>query len=319
MSLQYADIALTKSGFGMPNLKNKLYSFFSSRKNCILVTYVFLMILSVLLLVFTLALIFYGNIEHSKRIYSIINVCVVYLILFLLFLIYLKFKDNEILFLIPLTHLYLSFCIFAYIYYDTTKELPECYKSLVMFILWFIPFCFLVRRSVKVFLRSSKFLISVLSVLFTLLGFLNESNWTIVALVIACIVFLLKLENLQILCKGIFDIKIEDSDSNKYKLTVVTFITVVFAAALNLSLKLSEYLSELLIWICGCANVSGGSRLLNNEIITEHMWLGFYRFIILVVILVITFAIFNYKKDTISSFIKNIFDCEDNTQVNKKS
>lgn len=303
----------------MLNLKNKLYSFFSSRRNCILVARILLMILSVLLLVFTIALIFYGNIEHSKRIYSIINLCVVYLILFLLFLIYLKFKNNEILFLIPLTQLYLYLCISAYIYYDTINGLSECYKSPVMFILWFIPFCFLVRRSVKTFLKSSKFLISVLSVLFTLLGFLNESNWTIVALVIACIVFLLKLENLQILCKGIFDIKIEDSDSNKYKLTVVTFITVVFAAALNLSLKLSEYLSELLNWIYDCANVSDGSRLLNNEIITEHMWLGFYRFIILSVIFIVVYNLFQSKQNAISSCIKNIFDCEDNTQVNKNS
>ena len=277
------------------------------------------MILSVLLLVFTLALIFYGNIEHSKRIYSIVNVCVVYLILFLLFLIYLKFKDNEILFLIPLTQLYLSFCIFAYIYYDTINELPECYKSLVMFILWFIPFCFLVRRSIKVFLRSSKFLISVLSVLFTLLGFLNESNWTIVALIIACIVFLLKLENLQILCKGIFDIKIEDSDSNKYKLIVINIMAVVFEAMLYLSLKLSEYLSELLNWLYDCVSVSGGTRLLNNEIITEHMWLGFYRFIILAVIFIIVCNLFESKQNAISTCIKNMFDCEDNAQVNKNS
>lgn len=303
----------------MLNLKDKLYSFFKSRRNCILVARMLLMILSVLLLVFTIALIFYGNIEHSKRIYSIINVCVVYLILFLLFLTYLKFKNNEILFLIPLTQLYLSFCIFAYIYYDTTKGLPECYKSLVMFILWFIPFCFLVRRSVKVFLRSSKFLISVLSVLFTLLGFLNESNWTIVALVIACIVFLLKLENLQILCKGIFDIKIEDSDSNKYKLIIINIMTVVFEAMLYLSLKLSEYLSELLNWIYDCANVSGGSRLLNNEIITEHMWLGFYRFIILAVIFIIVCNLFQSKQNAISSCIKNIFDCKDSAQVKKNS
>lgn len=303
----------------MLDLKDKLYSFFSSRKNCILVTYVFLMILSVLLLVFTLALIFYGNIEHSKRIYSIINVCVVYLILFLLFLIYLKFKDNEILFLIPLTQLYLSFCIFAYIYYDTTKGLPECYKSLVMFILWFISFCFLVRRSVKAFLKSSKFLISVLSIFFILLGFLSESNWTIVALLITCIMFLLKLENLQILCKGIFDIKIEDSNSNKYKLIVINIMIIVFEAMLYLSLKLSEYLSELLNWIYDCANVSGGSRLLNNEIITEHIWLGFYRFIILSVILIVVCNLFQSKQNVISSCIKNIFDCEDNTQVNKNS
>lgn len=303
----------------MLNLKDKLYSFFKSRRNCILVARMLLMILSVLLLVFTIALIFYGNIEHSKRIYSIVNVCVTYLILFLLFLIYLKFKNEDILFLIVIIQLYLSFCIFAYIYYDATKGLPECYKSLVMFILWFIPFCFLVRRSVKVFLRSSKFLISVLSVLFTLLGFLNESNWTIVALVIACIVFLLKLENLQILCKGIFDIKIEDSDSNKYKLIIINIMTVVFEAMLYLSLKLSEYLSELLNWIYDCANVSGGSRLLNNEIITEHMWLGFYRFIILSVIFIVVCNLFQSKQNVISSCIKNIFDCEDNTQVNKNS
>ncbi|WP_421786081.1 hypothetical protein [Gardnerella sp. DNF01204] len=162
-------------------------------------------------------------------------------------------------------------------------------------------------------------MISVLSVLFTLLGFLNESNWTIVALVIACIVFLLKLENLQILCKGIFDIKIEDSDSNKYKLIIINIMTVVFEAMLYLSLKLSEYLSELLNWIYDCANVSGGSRLLNNEIITEHMWLGFYRFIILAVIFIIVCNLFQSKQNAISSCIKNIFDCKDNAQVKKNS
>ncbi len=303
----------------MLNLKDKLCSFFNSRRNCILVTHVLLMMLSVLLLVFTISLIFYGNIEHTKRIYSIVNVCVVYLILFLLFLIYLKFKNNEILFLIPLTQLYLCFCIYAYIYCDTIKWMPEHYKSLIMFILWFIPFCFLVRRSVRAFLKSSKFLISVLSVLFTLLGFLNESNWTIVALAITCIVFLLKFENLQILCKGIFDIKIEDSDSNKYKLISINIMTVVFEAILYLSLKLSEYLSELLNWIYDCINVSGESRLLNNEIITEHMWLGFYRFIILTVIFIIVYNLFQSKQNAISSFIKNIFDCEDNTQAKKNS
>ena len=301
----------------MLNLKNKLYSFLKSRRNCILVARMLLMILSVLLLVFTIALIFYSNIEHSKRIYSIINLCVVYLILFLLFLIYLKFKNNEILFLIPFIQLYLSFCIFAYIYYDSIKRLPECYKSLAMFILWFIPFCFLVRRSVRAFLKSSKFLISVLSVLFTLLGFLNESNWTIVALIITCIVFLPKLENLQILCKGIFDIKIEDSDSNKYKLIVINVMIVVFEAMLYSSLKLSEYLSELLNWIYDCTNISGSSRLLNNEIITEHMWLGFYRFIILAVIFIIVCNLFESKQNAISTCIKNIFDCEDSAQMKK--
>lgn len=301
----------------MLNLKDKLYSFFNSRRNCILVACTLLVIVSVLLLYFTIAIIFYGNIEYSKRIYSIVNACVVYLILFLLFLIYLKFKNNEILFLIPFIQLYLSFCISAYIYYDTTKGLSECYKSLAMFILWFIPFCFLVRRSVKAFLKSSKFLISVSSVLFILLGFLNESNWTIVALIITCIVFLLKLENLQILCKGIFDIKIEDSDSNKYKLIIINIMTVVFEAMLYLSLKLSEYLSELLNWLYDCVSVSGGTRLLNNEIITEHMWLGFYRFIILAIIFIIVCNLFESKQNAISTCIKNIFDCEDNAQIKK--
>lgn len=302
----------------MLNLKDKLYSFFNSLRNCILVTHVLLMMLSVLLLVFTISL-FYGSIEHSKRIYSIVNVCVVYLILFLLFLIYLKFKNNKILFLIPSIQVYLYLCISAYIYYDAINWLSECYKSLAMFILWFIPFFFLVCKSIKSFLKNSKFLIYVLSVLFTLLGFLNESNWTIVALIIACIVFLLKLENLQILCKGIFDIKIEDSDSNKYKLIVINIMAVVFEAMLYLSLKLSEYLSELLNWIYDCSNVSGGTKLPNNEIITEHMWLGFYRFIILSVIFIIVCNLFQSKQNTISSCIKNIFDCEDNTQVNKNS
>lgn len=303
----------------MLNLKDKLYSFFKSRRNCILVSNVILMLLFSFLLLSTIAVIFYVNIEYSKRIYSIVNACVVYLILFLLFLIYLKFKNNEILSLIPFVQLYLCFCISAYVYYDTTKWLPECYKSIVMFILWFIPFFFLVRKTIKAFLKSSKFLISVLSVLFTLLGFLNESNWTIVALIITCIVFLLKLENLQILCKGIFDIKIEDSYSNKYKLIVINVMTVVFEAMLYLSLKLSEYLSELLNWIYDCVNVSGGARLPNNEIITEHMWLGFYRFIILAVIFIIVCDLFQSKQNAISLCIKNIFDCEDNTQVNKNS
>lgn len=319
LSLEHADIVLTKSEFEMLNLKDKLYSFFSSRRNRILVARVLLMILSALLLYLTIDVIFYGNIEYSKRIYSIVNACVVYLILFLLFLIYLKFKNNEILFLIPFIQLYLSFCIFAYIYYDSIKRLPECYKSLAMFILWFIPFCFLVRRSVRAFLKSSKFLISVLSVLFTLLGFLNESNWTIVALIITCIVFLLKLENLQILCKGIFDIKIEDSDSNKYKLIIINIMTVVFEAMLYLSIKLSEYLSELLNWIYDCVSASGGTKSLNNEIITEHMWLGFYRFIILAVIFIIVCNLFESKQNDISTCIKNIFDCEDNIQVKKNS
>lgn len=320
LSLQYANIELTKSGFGMLNLKNKLCFFFNSRRNCILATYVFLMILSVLLLVFTIYLIFYGNIGHSKRIYPIVNACVVYLILFLLFLIYIKFKNNDILYLIVIIQIYLYLCISAYIYYDTIKGLPECYKSPVMFILWFMPFFFLARRSVKAFLKSSKFLISVLSILFALLGFLNESNWTIVALVIACVVFLLKFENLQILCKGIFDIKIEDSDSNKYKLIIINIMTVVFETMLYLSLKLSEYLSELLNWIYDCANVSGCSRLLiNNEIITEHMWLGFYRFIILSVIFIVVCNLFQSKQNAISSYIKNTFDCQDNTQVKKNS
>lgn len=317
--LQCVYIALTKSEFEMLNLKDKLYSFFNNRRNCILVARMLLVTLSVLLLYFTIAVIFYGNIEYSKRIYSIVNACVVYLILFLLFLIYLKFKNNEILFLIPFIQLYLFFCISAYIYYDTTKGLPECYKSLAMFILWFIPFCFLVRRSVKAFLKSSKFLISVLSVFFILLGFIDESNWTIVALIITCIVFLLKLENLQILCKGIFDIKIEDSYSNKYKLIIINIMTVVFEAMLYSSLKLSEYLSELLNWIYDCASVSSGTRLLNNEIITEHTWLGFYRFIILAVIFIIVCNLFESKQDAISTCIKNIFDCEDNTHVKKNS
>ncbi|MCT7793679.1 MAG: hypothetical protein N4R15_06575 [Lactobacillus iners] len=136
---------------------------------------------------------------------------------------------------------------------------------------------------------------------------------------ITCIVFLLKFENLQILCKGIFDIKIEDSDSNKYKLIIINIMTVVFEAMLYLSLKLSEYLSELLNWIYDRANVSGGTRLLNNEIITEHMWLGFYRFIILAVIFIIVCNLFQSKQNAISSCIKNIFDCEDNTQVKKNS
>lgn len=301
----------------MLNLKDKLYSFFNSRRNRILVACMLLVIFSVLLLYFTIAIIFYCNIEYSKRAYFIVNACVVYLILFLLFLIYLKFKNNEILFLIPFIQFYLFFCLLAYVYYDTTKSLPECYKSLAMFILWFIQFFFLVRKSIKAFLKSSKFLISVLSVLFTLLGFLNESNWTIVALIITCIVFLLKLENLQILCKGIFDIKIEDSDSNKYKLIVINVMIVVFEAMLYSSLKLSEYLSELLNWIYDCTNISGSSRLLNNEIITEHMWLGFYRFIILAVIFIIVCNLFESKQNAISTCIKNIFDCEDSAQMKK--
>ncbi|WP_421775974.1 hypothetical protein [Gardnerella sp. KA00288] len=160
-------------------------------------------------------------------------------------------------------------------------------------------------------------MISVSSVLFILLGFLNESNWTIVALIITCIVFLLKLENLQILCKGIFDIKIEDSDSNKYKLIIINIMTVVFEAMLYLSLKLSEYLSELLNWLYDCVSVSGGTRLLNNEIITEHMWLGFYRFIILAIIFIIVCNLFESKQNAISTCIKNIFDCEDNAQIKK--
>lgn len=96
-------------------------------------------------------------------------------------------------------------------------------------------------------------------------------------------------------------------------------MAVVFEAMLYLSLKLSEYLSELLNWIYDCSNVSGGTKLPNNEIITEHMWLGFYRFIILAVICIIIFNLFQSKQNAISSCIKNIFDCEDNTQVNKNS
>lgn len=303
----------------MFDLKDKLYSLFKSRRNCILVANMLLILPFSFLLLSTIAIISYNNIKYSRRVYSIINVCVVYLILFLLFLIYLKFKNNEILSLIPFVQLYLCFCISAYIYYDTTKWLPECYKSIVMFILWFIPFFFLVRKSIKAFLKSSKFLISVLSVLFTLLGFLNESNWTIVALIITCIVFLLKLENLQILCKGIFDITIEDSDSNKCKLIVINVMTVVFEAMLYLSIKLSEYLSELLNWIYDCVSASGGTKSLNNEIITEHMWLGFYRFIILAVIFIIVCNLFESKQNAISTCIKNMFDCEDNAQVNKNS
>ncbi|MCT7693984.1 MAG: hypothetical protein N5824_03380, partial [Lactobacillus iners] len=71
---------------------------------------------------------------------------------------------------------------------------------------------------------------------------------------------MLKLENLQILCKGIFDITIEDSDSNKCKLIVINVMTVVFEAMLYLSIKLSEYLSELLNWIYDCVSASGGTK-----------------------------------------------------------
>ena len=303
----------------MLNLKDKLYSFFNSLRNCTLVARALLIILFAFLLCITIAAVFSDNIQDSKQTYSIINICVVYLILLLLFLVYLKFKNNKILLLIPYIQIYLYFCIVAYIYYDAIKWLPECYKSLAMFILCFVPFCFLVCISIKAFLESSKFLISVLSVLFTLLGFLNESNWAVVTLIIACIVFLLKLENLQILCKEIFDIKIEYSDSNKYKLIIINIVTVVFEAMLYLSLKLSEYLSELLNWIYDCVSASGGTKSLNNEIITEHMWLGFYRFIILSVIFIIVCNLFQSKQNAISSCIKNIFDCEDNTQVNKNS
>ena len=303
----------------MLNLKDKLYSFFNSLRNCTLVARALLIILFAFLLCITIAAVFSDNIQDSKQTYSIINICVVYLILLLLFLIYLKFKNNKILFLIPSIQVYLYFCISAYIYYDTTKGLPECYKSLAMFILWFIPLCLLIYRSVRIFLEKQKSLIFGLSIFITLLGFINESNWPVVTLITACIIFLLKLENLQILCKGRFDIKIEDSDSNKYKLIIINIMTVVFEAMLYLSLKLSEYLSELLNWIYDRANVSGGTRLLYNEIITEHMWLGFYRFIILAVIFIIVCNLFQSKQNAISSCIKNIFDCEDNTQVNKNS
>ncbi len=95
----------------MLNLKDKLYSFFNSRRNRILVACMLLVIFSVLLLYFTIAIIFYGNIEYSRRAYFIVNACVVYLILFLLFLIYLKFKNNEILFLIPFIQFYLFFLL----------------------------------------------------------------------------------------------------------------------------------------------------------------------------------------------------------------
>ena len=77
LSLEHADIVLTKSEFEMLDLKDKLYSFFSSRRNRTLVARVLLMILSALLLYLTIGVIFYGNIEYSKRIYSIVNACVV--------------------------------------------------------------------------------------------------------------------------------------------------------------------------------------------------------------------------------------------------
>ena len=298
----------------MLNLKAK----FGNSKIIKSVTLVVLMIIAALFLCLTIYSVFYNNIQDSKRLYCIINICASCSIIPPLVYFHFKFKNEDILYLIAIIPIYLYSCISAYIYYDTIKGLSECYKSLAMFILWFIPFCFLVPISVKAFLKSSKFLISVLSVLFILLGFLNKSNWTIVALVIACIVFLLKFENLQILCKGIFGIKIEDSDSNKYKLTIGAFITAIFVAVLQSSLKLSEYLSELLIWLFNCIDPNYDSRLLNNEIITKHMWLGFYRFIILAVILIITFAIFNCKKDTIASYIKNTFDCKNPTQDQKK-
>lgn len=271
------------------------------------------------LLCITIAAVSSDNIQDSKRIYSIINICAAYLIMSPLIFIHFKFKNYEILYLIIIIQMYLYFCTSAYIYYDTIKRVPERYKSLIMFILCFIPLFLLIYRSVRIFWEKQKSLIFGLSIFIALLGFINEFNWTVFASIIACIVFLLKLENLQILCKGIFDIKIEDSDSNKYKLIVINIMAVVFEAMLYLSLKLSEYLSELLNWIYDCSNVSGGTKLPNNEIITEHMWLGFYRFIILAVICIIIFNLFQSKQNAISSCIKNIFDCEDNTQVNKNS
>ncbi|APW19186.1 hypothetical protein BVL65_06645 [Gardnerella swidsinskii] len=277
------------------------------------------MIFFVFLLCITIAAVSSDNIQDSKRIYSIINICAAYLIMSPLIFIHFKFKNYEILYLIIIIQMYLYFCTSAYIYYDTIKRVPERYKSLIMFILCFIPLFLLIYRSVRIFWEKQKSLIFGLSIFIALLGFINEFNWTVFASIIACIMFLLKLENLQILCKGIFDIKIKDSDNNKYKLTVVTFITVIFVAALNLSLKLSEYLSELLIWLFNCKCPNYDSRLLNNEIITKHIWLGFYKFIILVVILVIVFTIFNYKKDTISSYTKYIFNQKDTTQAKKNS
>lgn len=290
---------------------------FDSSEN--LVTSVALRTIVTFFLCLTINSAFVNDIQYSKHVYCIMNICAAYLIMFPLVFIHFKFNDNKILCLIIVIQLYLFFCISAYVYYDTTNWLPECYKSLAMFILWFIPLCFLIYRSVRIFLEKQKSLIFGLSIFITLLGFINESNWTIVALIITCIVFLLKLENLQILCKGIFDIKIEDSDSNKYKLIVINIMVVVFEAMLYLSLKLSEYLSELLNWIYDCVSASGGTKSLNNEIITEHMWLGFYRFIILAVIFIIVCNLFESKQDAISTCIKNIFDCEDNTHVKKNS
>lgn len=299
----------------MLNLKDK----FGNSKIIKSVTLVVLRTIATLFLYFTINSAFCNNIQYPKRVYCIINICAVYLIMSPLIFIHFKFKNYEILYLIIIIQMYLYFCTSAYIYYDTIKHVPERYKSLIMFILWFIPLFLLIYRSVRIFWEKQKSLIFGLSIFIALLGFINEFNWTVFASIIACIMFLLKLENLQILCKGIFDIKIKDSDSNKYKLTVVTFITVIFVAALNLSLKLSEYLSELLIWLFNCKYPNYDSRLLNNEIITKHIWLGFYKFIILVVILVIVFTIFNYKKDTISSYTKYIFNQKDTTQAKKNS
>ena len=286
------------------------YDFKGSRNLVILIA---LRTIATIFLCLTINSAFYSQ----KCIYYIVNIFAACLIMSPLVYFDFKFKNEDILYLIVIIQMYLYFCISAYIFCDTIERMSEHYKSLTMFISWFIVLCFFVYIIVKIFLQDSKFFTLSLSAFIILLGFLNESNWTIVALVIACIVFLLKFENLQILCKRIFDIKIEDSNSNKYKLIVIHIMTIVFEAMLCLSLKLSEYLSELLNWIYDCANISDSSKLLNNEIITKHMWLGFYSFIILAVILVISFAVFNCKKDTISSYIKNIFYCEDTTQDQK--
>ena len=281
------------------------------------VTLVALMIIATLFLCLTINSVFYNNIQYPKLLYCIVNIFAACLIMSPLVFIRFKFKNEDILYLIAIIHMYLYLCVSAYICCDKIEWMQEHYKSLIMLILWFIPLFLLIHNSVKIFLKKQKLLIFILSIFITFLGFINESNWTVFDSIITCIMFLLKFENLQTLSKGIFDIKIEDSDSNKDKLTVVTFITVIFLAAIHLSLNLSEYLSELLIWICGCKYPNCNSRLLNNEIITKQMWLGFYKFIILVVILIIIFAIFNYKKDIIPSYIKNIFDCEDNAQDQK--
>lgn len=288
------------------------YDFKGSRN---LVTLIALRTIATFFLCFTINNAFY----NQKYIYCIVNIFAACLIMSPLVYFDFKFKNEDILYLIVFIQMYLCLCISAYIYYDRFKEWLGCYKSPLMFISWFIVLCLLAYRTAKIFLQDSKFFTVILSAFIILLGFLNKSNWTIVALLITCITFLLNFENLQTLCKGIFTIKIEDSNSNKYKLIVINIMTIVFEAMLYSSLKLSDYLSELLNWIYDRANVSGSTRLLNNEIITKHMWLGFYRFIILAVILITVFTIFNCKKDTITLYIKNIFDCEDNTQVEKNS